>query len=393
MKAADANRVGAMLWQANFDNVAGGLSAAMRRETTGYAALPPYEFDALPGTPEPMAVLRLTSCFIYQTADDPDVWRRSEAQAFLERLRGAAEGKLMDGRDDLPWALGDGDADRNVFGTDAPPSEPDWSDPLRDDIHRRLMATGLPFVAAALGEWTSARAEYTDVRGQWLAREPQAPQMPAALVTLYVTEQTAISAFDAMLTVERTQYYRSHYNHMLIRSGRIVVRFWQPSGIPTLTRWIDILEAEFGPGEQRWAQRESIRTVSGAETLAAAVAVRQRTGPPGGEAVVARTPAALRRLIDLVDDPDLRDELAGIDLRKSTVILLTQIADPAVTGTGDFKTEGRTSTERADAGVLTLDAGDVRRWSGSVIIVDALPTVPTRLFLRNRIILPATARP
>ena len=86
-------RVGAMLWAENM------YSFNARYKEEGWEE--PYVFAELPGTPDPVAVLKMISCYEYQSCEHVE-WRRSEAHQFCDALRLAAIRRLP-GYDEAPW--------------------------------------------------------------------------------------------------------------------------------------------------------------------------------------------------------------------------------------------------------------------------------------------------
>ncbi len=82
---ANATEVGSMLWEANIDTVTEGDPEDLASWTDG-RGLPPYEFDALDGNPDPLTVKHLISYYIYQTCGDPDPWYGSQPQVLLDEL-------------------------------------------------------------------------------------------------------------------------------------------------------------------------------------------------------------------------------------------------------------------------------------------------------------------
>jgi hypothetical protein len=109
-----AGTVGTMLWQANWDMAAGGDSPEDLEELGWPTERPTYEFEELPGTPDPIVVIRALDCYEYQTGDEPHYWWDTEAYAFLQTLRPAAIHRLPGLReqlDALPWEI----TDREIF--------------------------------------------------------------------------------------------------------------------------------------------------------------------------------------------------------------------------------------------------------------------------------------
>lgn len=104
-----ADRVGAMLWQANFDRTG---SAPLKEWGEPVEELPPYVFEELTGVAEPLLVLKVLACYLYQTAEEPHEWRQGEPAALLDWLEREAITRLP-GWDDRPgWPIEDPDVFR-----------------------------------------------------------------------------------------------------------------------------------------------------------------------------------------------------------------------------------------------------------------------------------------
>ena len=107
VRRGNADRVGTMLWQANFARTG---PAPLEEWGEPVDELPPYGFEELPGTARPLTVLSALACYEYQTADDPEDWRESEPYALLTFLQAEAVRRLP-GFEDEPWPI----EDRAVF--------------------------------------------------------------------------------------------------------------------------------------------------------------------------------------------------------------------------------------------------------------------------------------
>ncbi len=95
-----AERVGAMLWAENVASFNHRYSEEEWEEV--------YQFELLPGTPDPVAVLKAVQCYEYQSCEHGE-WRDSEAKAFCEALTHAAI-KALRGYDAAAWEINSRDA-------------------------------------------------------------------------------------------------------------------------------------------------------------------------------------------------------------------------------------------------------------------------------------------
>jgi hypothetical protein len=104
LTGATAGQVGAMLWAEN------RRSVNHRYAEDEWEA--PYVFDRLPGSPAPVDTLKAIDGYEYQSCEHPE-WRRSEAFAFCEALRGRVIHHLPGYHASEAWHI----TDRFVFVT------------------------------------------------------------------------------------------------------------------------------------------------------------------------------------------------------------------------------------------------------------------------------------
>lgn len=100
----NADEVGTMLWDENFASVNHRYN-----ETEKHAG---YSYQRLPGTPDPLVVLKAIACYEYQSCEHP-AWHASSAKAFCNALTKAMIAKLPGYREADGWGIGD--TDRDVF--------------------------------------------------------------------------------------------------------------------------------------------------------------------------------------------------------------------------------------------------------------------------------------
>ena len=81
-----------------------------------------YTYDELEGEPNALLILRATSYYEYQTADEePADWQARQTYAFLTWLETDAVRRIP-GIKAMPWGIGD--ADRDIFTRYPPEPEP-----------------------------------------------------------------------------------------------------------------------------------------------------------------------------------------------------------------------------------------------------------------------------
>jgi hypothetical protein len=393
---ANADDVGATLCRANILAAVRGNRGAMFGVLRG---MPEYSFDELPGDPNALVVLNLIASYGYQTADDPVAWYGSEHEAFLSRLRNTAV-SLLPGVEHLPWKLSD--QDRDVFlrwgAADADavlaelrgPSE-DERDPLLEAIDARLRASGLPFVDSEHKHLHETRSvtgfAEGDELGYWTARPPNAPHTPAISVRLLRTEELARKLYDQLLLDARRRGLVDSAN-VIIRVGRVVAQFAQRGLTPTSEGWDHVLDDVFQGVDQRWSASESVQPCSDevdvlADRVQLTAHAYEAMKPPGGVALVARTPKSLARLCDLIENDDLKQKLAATDTTKHTVILLTNVATVDPTGAAELIHYASIDGEKRDPDHLFLGTNGWRLKCGTVLRTDRLVKQPDAIHLRH----------
>lgn len=244
-----ATAIGQMLWHANWYRAEGAAKGLVE----GVPDEPVYEYQPLPGVPAPLVVLRLIEDYVYQTADEPEEWRPSEAFGFVHALRGEAIRRLP-GYRDLPSTIGE--QDRDVYlrlGGPEPEVEPlpvDADDPEWVELNALLAGTGVPFEAMSPRE-RRRRAEHLTgpmLRGHWSARWPEATF--ATVVSLHGTEQDAVAGFDS--SVRRAREHSSpRYAFEVLRRGRTVVFLTIDHGNPAADDWLDRVRDVFADADAR----------------------------------------------------------------------------------------------------------------------------------------------
>jgi len=92
-----AAEVGAMLLAENLRSV----SYRYSDDAEVWAA--PYVFTRLPGSPNPVIILKAVACYEYQACEHPE-WRSSEARQFCDALRHRMI-RLLPGYQQAPWEI------------------------------------------------------------------------------------------------------------------------------------------------------------------------------------------------------------------------------------------------------------------------------------------------
>lgn len=95
-----ATETGEMLWRKNWE---------MAEWAETGAEYPTYEFEAYPGTPDPVVILKTIAYYEYQTSDVGEIWESSEAAGFMRWLRSDAIVQLA-GWEEAPWGIDDREA-------------------------------------------------------------------------------------------------------------------------------------------------------------------------------------------------------------------------------------------------------------------------------------------
>jgi hypothetical protein len=136
-----------------------------------------------------------------------------------------------------------------------------------------------------------------------------------------------------------------------------------------------------------WTNADPPLAVAGGEVLATRVPLTAGPGTGAGQsrAVVARSPQSRRALMDLIADEAVRAQVAAINLRTTSVLLLIGVA--AVDRVEQVslhelvaKFEDKTYVE------LRIAASGATQTTATVVAVDRLPVVPSSARLLDPIV-------
>lgn len=166
----------------------------------------------------------------------------------------------------------------------------------------------------------------------------------------------------------------------VLRSGRAVVAFFQHPSNPEHDSWFDRIWTAFPDPDQVWVEASAHEPVTGAAVLADRVAFT--AGFEGLVPVfVIRTPGARQRLMEFVEDDEVREKVAAVNLRKHSLVVLNTIGTLSLRGYAEMLDQGQLSTETKPRRSLRLGVDDLRQKTGTMLIVDRLPAEPDDVFL------------
>lgn len=253
VNAATATQVGQMLWRANWKHAEGWALEAVRVESEQVPPKPVFKYEPLPGVPDPLIVLRLIENYVYQTADEPEQWRPTEAFGFVHALQSAAIGRLLR-ETELPWTLGENKRDVFLrYGQPDPEPEPaDYENPEWVSVNAKLSATGIPFKVDTPAERRNRAADDGTVpAGRWLTWPPDLGHA-LVMVGLYRREAEAEAAFA---TFTETAHFRlgPRFSVEVRRQGATVLVVHTDHWNPDLGVWLDRLRNEFTPLDDYWS--------------------------------------------------------------------------------------------------------------------------------------------
>ncbi len=109
MTRENADDVGSMLWQANYDATEGCWADTQPDSPE----MPSYAFEELPGRADPLLVLSAVDCYLYQTSGEPDEFEQTLTFGFTYWLHAAAAMRLP-GYDEAPWPSPDATSSRGA---------------------------------------------------------------------------------------------------------------------------------------------------------------------------------------------------------------------------------------------------------------------------------------
>jgi hypothetical protein len=201
-------------------------------------------------------------------------------------------------------------------------------------------------------------------------------------VRLYDDETLARRAFVEM--VHELMPTRSRFDAHVYRFGPTVARTRFFLGHEDEFRSpVDAAVAQLGPPDEHWWSLTPPLRSPGAEVRATAVRLAPHM-QEGRWAYCARTRGELAALVELVQDPDVADVVAGIDPRRHSALLIRGISE--VSGVGSTSIVEDPVLDRGEPAVghhLIVSAEHTSVAIGTLVVVDRLARPLTTLTIRD----------
>lgn len=315
----DPDRTGSLLWSRNYESAA-------HPEVDG--TVPEYRFEPLPITISAVEGVKHCEFYRYQTENDGD-WIRDGVAKLLRNLRASLILAMPEHRD-APWGWGPKQLEERA-GRDRPvlPGPPPEVDPRISRWLDDWKAAGLPLTPVDLtAELREMVPDPRDLLAYGYHRPGRYSGFAPVIVALCAGEEAAAAAFTYQLRNQQTSRWLDVH---LYRLGTTVAATTfmpdQDAGlIPVVAERI----ARLGPPDRHWWSLAPPVREMGAEVLSSRVrlSASKAGAHSDARAIFARTPKQREVLLELLDDAELRDLVAGVDPRK-TVLLLRGVSEVA----------------------------------------------------------------
>lgn len=374
----DPDRLGTGLASRNYE-------AAADPEIDG--PLPSYTFAPLPITITATEGLRHIQCYHYQTATDEPSWTWGGVGAFLQRL-GAALVDALPGMDDAPWGW-DARALEARADRPRPRLESDEDEALED-----------PRITAWSSQWTSIglpltrmdpqQAQYSAVPDprDLLASGYYRPRGQTGFAPVTVTLlDTASAAEDYFIDRVRDRQRARHLDtHVYRWDSTVAVTSFSPDHEAHFIPAVDQSVAELGdPDQHWWSFAPPLRRLE-AEVVATHVRLNPATAGTHSDsrALYARTPKELAALAALLEDAGLQEQVASINTRKQTVVLMRGVCEIAAVNTVEieqevFEVSGRATLEHS----MYIATEGATSAVATLLVMDRLTQTPASAIIRD----------
>lgn len=371
----DPDGLGQALWSANYD------AAAYPENGT----VPSYTFEPLPITVSAIEGVKQCGFYRYQVGDEDIEGWESGAGVVLLELEQELTSRLP-GWEDAPWGWSGGDLSTRM----------DRREPLADAAAREdervttwratwaaagLELTVYPLTEAMINRFSDPRDLLA--QGFWTPRGFMGSPVE---VDLCATVESAQGLFlDRLREVQQQRDADIH----LYRFGTTVActTVW-PQQQAALLPTIDDLTARVGvPDQHWWSQAPPLRELD-AEILAKGVRLVPRlAGESYERAIYARTPTELETLVSMLRDDDVREQVAAVDTRQQTVLMLRGVVDiHAVTSVRLEQEVGSSFGSRTLGHAMYLETEGATLSIATVVVTDRLTETPHRVRLLDPLV-------
>jgi len=321
----------------------------------------------------------------YQVGDEDIEGWESGAGVVLLELEQELTSRLP-GWEDAPWGWSGGDLSTRM----------DRREPLADAAAREdervttwratwaaagFELTVYPLTEAMINRFSDPRDLLA--QGFWTPRGFMGSPVE---VDLCATVESAQGLFlDRLREVQQQRDADIH----LYRFGTTVActTVW-PQQQAALLPTIDDLTARVGvPDQHWWSQAPPLRELD-AEILAKGVRLVPRlAGESYERAIYARTPTELETLVSMLRDDDVREQVAAVDTRQQTVLMLRGVVDiHAVTSVRLEQEVGSSFGSRTLGHAMYLETEGATLSIATVVVTDRLTETPHRVRLLDPLV-------
>lgn len=314
----DPDRAGSLLWERNYESAADP-------ELDG--SVPDYRFEPLPVTVTAVEGVKHCEFYRYQTENDGD-WTREGVGKLLRTLRAKLISAMPEHRA-APWGWGPRELEERA---ERPrpmlPGPPQASDSRITRWLEEWKAVGLPLTRVELtAELRKMVPDPRDLLAYGYHRPGSYSGFAPLTVALCTNEDAADDCFTGQIRTNQTS--RRLDVHIYRLGTTVAVSKFMPAQDADLIPVVAERIARLGSPERHWWSLAPPLRQMGAKVLSSRVRLSPSKAGAHSDAraIFARTPKQREVLIELLDDPEVRDLVAGVDTRKKTVLLLRGVSE------------------------------------------------------------------
>lgn len=373
----DADELGIRLWTLNV-------------ESTGDTDVPvsSYKFELLPIGITAAEGIKHCNYYLYQTGDE-EVWKSRAVGGVLFSLMRQLPSYIPEVAD-APWGWG---LKALTAREDREPPVPDSGEPEVDEDYERLRAwwenVGLPLNKSrgAHRDLIKAVGDPRDIRAVAFYRPEVHSGFPAVEVMLASGVEVAEKIYAHLLAQRHRREWPDSENVHLYRFGDIVIdsRF----NLDRQVRFSEEFEVRIAavgePDRHWWSGAPPQQSVSGSVLETWVRLTRDRGGTHStSKAMVARNPKELNLIVEMIEDPELRERLRAVPLASKSVILLRGVASideidtmevhERVIDVGDGPEVGHVLSMRTDGATMGI---------ATAVVTDRLEKRPAKLVVSD----------
>lgn len=369
----DPDRTGSLLWARNYESAA---------DPQLDGSVPEYRFEPLPITVTAVEGVKQCEFYRYQTENDGD-WTRDGVGKLLRELR-ARLISAMPAHRAAPWGWGPRELEERM-GRDRPvlPGPQQETDPRITRWLQEWKAAGLPLIQAdPTSELRKMVPDPRDLLGYGYYRPGRYSGFAPVVVALCASEEVAEVFFTAQLRKRQTSRWLDAHVYRL--GNTVAVTTFMPAQDGDLIPVVAERIARLGPVERHWwSLAPPVRQMT-AEVLYSRVRLTASKAGAHSDAraIFARTPKQREVLLQLLEDPEVRDLVAGVDTRKKTILLLRGVSEVGSVESVKIEEElidnGLGASLEHAMYIKTVGASTA---IGTLIVLDRLARTPARATL------------